>query len=100
MALNDKLVYQAERHQHTVISMMPFQLFLATRVSPEVTRGSELSQFMPDHVLGNIYGDELVPIMHGKGVAHEIRRNRRTTAPCLNDSSLGALHVHLSNFLF
>ena len=51
--------------------------FLSTAlpgVPAEQPRGRELAELVADHVLGHVHRDELVPVVHGERVAHEVRR--------------------------
>src|SRR5574341_1550212 len=52
----------------------------AGRVGPvplEGPRGRELAQLVPDHVLRDVNRDELLAVVHGQGVADELRQDRR-----------------------
>ena len=42
-------------------------------MTPEHAGRGKFSQFVTHHVLGDIYRDELVAIVHGDGVAYKIR---------------------------
>ena len=44
-------------------------------------RRGKLTQFMSNHVLRDIHGNELVAVVDGNRVADEIRRNGRATRP-------------------
>ena len=57
---------------------------LLTCVTAEYTGRGELAELVADHVLGDIDGDELVPVMHSDGKADEIRRNHRGARPGLD----------------
>src|SRR5437660_11151102 len=48
------------------------------RMSLENPRGRELTQFVPDHILGDIHRDEFLAVVHRHGVANELRQNSRT----------------------
>ena len=48
---------------------------------------------MTDHVLGDVYRDELVPVVYGNRVPNELRADRGRPRPGLDDSLLaGAVH--------
>src|SRR5690606_34358590 len=66
-------------------------------VALERARGSELAQLVADHRLGDEHRDVLAAVVHGKGVAQEIRGDHAAARPGLDDV-LGArrvLSVHL-----
>ena len=46
--------------------------------------GSEFSQLVADHVLRHVDVGEGLAGVHQEGVAHEIGRDHRATAPCLD----------------
>src|SRR5215469_17072520 len=50
-------------------------------VTFERARRCELAQLVPHHLLGDVNGDELLPVMHSDGVADHVRQNRRTPRP-------------------
>lgn len=52
-----------------------------TSVTAEDTGGSKLTEFVTNHVLGNIDGDEFVPVMHSDGKADEIGGDHRSARP-------------------
>src|SRR5438445_7682120 len=52
-------------------------------VAPEQPRRRELAQLVPHHVLRDVHRDELVPVVHREGVAHEIGRDGRAARPGL-----------------
>ena len=54
---------------------------LLTGVTAEDTCRGELTEFMTDHVLRNINGDEFVPVMHSDGKADEIGGDHRSARP-------------------
>lgn len=41
-------------------------------VTAEDTGGRKLAEFVANHVLSDIDGDEFVPVMHSDGESHEI----------------------------
>src|SRR5690606_20969304 len=67
-------------------------------VTAERTRRRELAQLVPDHVLRQVDGNELVTVMNGQRMSDEIRRNRRAARPGLHDALLAA-RVHLLDLL-
>ena len=70
-------------------------------VSSEYTGGSELAQFMADHVLRYIDGDELVAIVNGDGKTYEIRGDHRGAGPSFDGALLtGGLSVENALFQF
>src|SRR6185312_11524662 len=44
----------------------------------------EFAELVADHVLGHVHRDELVPVVHREGVAHELGQNRARPAPGLH----------------
>src|SRR5205807_3566114 len=54
-------------------------------VTAEQPRRGELAQLVTHHVLGDVDGDELVPVVHREGVADEVRRDRAAARPRLED---------------
>src|SRR3989454_1027352 len=52
-------------------------------VAAEQPRRGELAQLVAHHVLGDVDGDELVPVVHREGVAHEVGRDRAAPRPGL-----------------
>src|SRR3954465_12477996 len=61
-------------------------------VAAEQTRRRELAELVPHHVLGHVDRDELVAVVHGEGVADEVREHRARARPGL-DHLLGAGRV-------
>src|SRR5438093_11855630 len=59
-------------------------------VAAEDPRGHELSELVPDHVLGDIDRQELVTVVDGQRVADELRRDRATARPGLEHPFLAA----------
>ena len=51
-------------------------------------RRRKLSQFMPNHILGDEYRDELLAIVNRKRMSYELGHYRRSTGPCADDSLL------------
>ena len=78
--------------------MIPGPLLIVAAVTTEGACGSELAKLVTYHVLGNINRDELVTIVHCKGVSHEVGRNHRGACPRL-DHVLLATFVHSKYFL-
>src|SRR5206468_7385928 len=67
-------------------------LGLAVRL--EGARERELAEPVADHVLGHVDGNELLAVVHGQRVAHELRRDRRPPRPRLEDLLLaGAVEL-------
>src|SRR6267142_5349984 len=67
-------------------------LGLAVRL--ERARERELAEPVADHVLGHVDGNELLAVVHGQRVAHELRRDRRPPRPRLEDLLLaGAVEL-------
>src|SRR5688572_17064358 len=63
------------------------------RMALEGARGRELAELVADHVLGDVHGDELPPVVDGEGVADHLRRDRRPARPGLHDLALaGRVH--------
>src|SRR5687768_8218053 len=59
-------------------------------VTAEQPRRRELAELVAHHVLRHVHGDELVPVVHGEGVAHELRQHRARARPGLHDLLLVA----------
>ncbi len=64
---------------------LSFALVFLGGVTPEVTRGRELTEFVAYHVLRYIDRNELVAVMHSERVANEIWRNHGPTRPGFDD---------------
>jgi len=47
-------------------------------MAAENAGGSKFAEFVTDHILGDVHGDELVAIMHGDGLADEVGRYHRS----------------------
>lgn len=60
-------------------------------MSAEDTGGSKFAQFVADHILGNIHGDEFVAIVDSDGEAYEVGGNHRGTRPGLDGALLARL---------
>src|SRR6201999_4210205 len=75
----------------------PFGLPIVLDVPLEGARRRELTELVADHRLGDEHRDVLAAVVHRKGVADEVRDDRRTTRPGLDDllAVLVVLHVHL-----
>src|SRR5688572_24527316 len=58
---------------------------LGLAVHPELARQCELAELVPDHVLGDVHGNELPSVVHGQRMADELRRDGRTARPGLED---------------
>src|SRR2546426_5353468 len=54
-------------------------------VATEQPRRGEFAQLVAHHVLGDVDGDELVPVVHRERVSHEVRRDRAAARPRLED---------------
>src|SRR5215217_35055 len=59
-------------------------------VAAEQARRRELAELVTHHVLGHIDRDELVAVVHGEGVAHELGQDRACPAPGLHHPLLVA----------
>src|SRR5262249_26805965 len=53
-------------------------------VSAEEPRRRKFAELVADHVLGHVHRDELVPVVHGEGMAHELGQDRARPAPGLH----------------
>src|SRR3990172_2554277 len=54
----------------------------------------DLAQFMADHVLRYVYRDELLPVMHGYGVADGLGHYGAAPEPCLHYPLVaGVVHI-------
>ena len=67
-------------------------------MASELAGGSKLTQFVANHILGNVYGHMLAAVMDSKGVADEFGEDGGGAAPGLDDALLTGL-VHRFNFL-
>src|SRR5262245_11023960 len=67
-------------------------------VAAEDPRGYELAELVPDHVLGDVDGDELVAVVDRQRVPHELRHHGRASRPRLDDALLAAA-VHRLDLL-
>jgi hypothetical protein len=63
-------------------------------VAGERARLGELAELVADHVFRDVDGNELLSVVHGERVAHEVGRNHRGPAPRLDDA-LSILLVEL-----
>src|SRR3990172_9332447 len=63
-------------------------------VAPEGAGGGELPQLVAHHVLRDVDRDELLPVVHGQSVPHELRGDGRAAGPRLQDLLVPA-PVHL-----
>src|SRR5512135_1481788 len=48
------------------------------RMALERPRRREFTEFMPDHILRNIYGDEFFPVVDGERISDELRQDHGT----------------------
>ena len=67
-------------------------------MAAEGTGGSELTQLVSDHVLGDVHGNVAAAVMDSDGVSDEGRENGGCTGPGL-DNDLGACLVHFIDSL-
>src|SRR5688500_9077196 len=67
-------------------------------VATERARRRELAQLVPDHVLGDVDGNELLPVVHRHGVPDHLGDHRRSARPRL-DHALLVDAVHLLDLL-
>src|SRR5436190_16843906 len=56
-----------------------------TRVSTERPGRCELAELVPDHVLGHVERDELLPVVDGDRMSHHLRDDGRPARPGLDD---------------
>ena len=56
-------------------------LGLDSGMAAECAGRSKLSELMPYHVLGDIDGDEFIPVMHGECMSDKFRRDRAIARP-------------------
>ena len=78
---------------------IPGPLFIVAAMTTEGASGSKLTKLVTYHVLGNIYGNELITIVHSESVTHKFGSNHRSTRPSLDHALLAAL-IHCVNLLF
>lgn len=68
------------------------------RMPAMASKGScrgKFTQLMPHHIFRDIHRDEAFAIVHGNGVADQLRKNDRTAGPCADDALLDpAVHGH------
>ena len=68
------------------------------RVAFEGSRGGKLAQLVPHHLLGDVHGNKLPPVVHRDGVANHVRQDRRPARPRLHDflfvSRIHPFHLH------
>ena len=64
---------------------------LLTGVAAEDAGRGELAELVADHVLGDIDGDELVPVMHSDGETHEVGGDHGRAGPGLDGRFLPGL---------
>src|SRR5579864_3849579 len=69
------------------------------RVPLELPGRRKLAQLVPHHVLGDVNRDELLAVVHGDGVPHELRQDGRAPRPGA-DHLLFSTGVHLVHLLF
>ena len=62
-------------------------------MSTEVSRRNELAQFVANHILGHVYRNVLLAVIHSDRVTDEGRENGRAAGPRLDDA-LVALLIH------
>ncbi len=67
-------------------------------MSAENTGRSKLAELMAYHIFSNIYRYKLIPIMNCNGMPYKIRRNHRSSCPCLNHGLLTAF-IHCKNLV-
>gem|GEM_PF-3077236 len=65
----------------------------------EGTREGELTQFVSNHVLGDINRNKLLPVVNSESQTNEIRQNRGPTRPSLDWLTILSLarNSHLFN---
>src|SRR5690348_687075 len=66
------------------MTLGPLRL-LVRRVTVEGPRRRELAELVADHVLGDQHRDELVAVVDAEGQTDELREDRRTARPRLDD---------------
>ena len=64
--------------------LFPSCFFVALGVAAEGAGGSEFTEFMTDHLLGNIDGNVLFAVMNGDRVTDHIGNDCRGTGPSFN----------------
>jgi hypothetical protein len=65
-------------------------LFADTAVAAENPGWREFSQFVADHVFGDINGDESLTVVDGEVMADEIRGDHRLAAPGFDGLAVGS----------
>lgn len=60
-------------------------------MTTEVTRRSELAEFVSDHVFSYVNGNKLISVVDSDRLTNEVRRNHTCSRPGLDDRLLIAL---------
>src|SRR5437588_587427 len=79
-------------------SRLKLKLCSALAAAAEMGRGREPGQPVADHVLGDVDGHVLAPVVDGHRVADHVREDRRSPGPG-PDHLLVASRVHLGDLL-
>ena len=66
------------------LSLLTHFAFAVAGMSVKRPRGGELTKLVPDHVLRDVDGDELLAVVDGKRQAHSIGSDGRTPRPGLD----------------
>ena len=74
-------LYGSRFHPRLPLPKARGALIGVARVRAECARRRELSQLVTYHIFGDIHRDELVAVVHGQRVSHEVRRDRRSPGP-------------------
>ena len=67
-------------------------------MTAECSSRRKLSEFVSDHVLRDKYGNVLSSVMDGESVSDHVGSDRRSAAPCFNESLLASA-IHVENLL-
>ncbi len=67
-------------------------------VTTQFARHAELSQFVPDHVFGDLYRLELLAIVDKESMTDEVRTDRAGASPRLDRFGGSRLNVFLNLF--
>ena len=57
-------------------------------MTTEIAGRSELAQLVTHHILGYVYGNELISVVDSYRLTDEVRRNHTCARPSLDDSLL------------
>ena len=77
---------------------MPCLFLAVTCMTTEGTSGSELTESVTYHILCNVNRNEILSVMNGNRMTHEIGGNDGCACPSLDDRALAAF-IHCENLI-